>query len=96
MGIHGLVILVALSLGGYIGGYSETVEKNVYQKYSFDNVGVEEFEYGNVLIAHCVVHDYGKNNSFEVKMWVDPVASEPAVRNTVLVSDRYASEFVGL
>lgn len=74
----------------------ETVEKNVCQKYSFDSVGVEEIEYGNVLIAHCVVYDYDMKNSFEVKVWVDPVASEPTVQNSGLVSDKYASGFVGL
>lgn len=85
-----MVILVALSLGG-CGG---TVEKNVCQKYSFDSVGVEEIEYGNVLIAHCVVYVYDMKNSFEVKVWVDPVASEPAVQNSGLVSDKYLSGFV--
>lgn len=74
--------------------FMETVAKNVSQKYSFDNVKVKEIEYGNVDIAHSIVYDYDKKNSFEVKIWVDPVTNEPTIQNNDLVSDKYLSGFV--
>lgn len=73
---------------------NEIVENNITQKYSFDNMKVNEVDYGNVKTAQATLYDYSTKEEFEVKVWIDPVTQEPTVKSNELVTDKYLSGFI--
>lgn len=72
---------------------NEVVEKNITQKYSFDNMKVNDIDYGNVDTARATLYDYSTQEEFEVKVWIDPVTHEPTIKSNELVSDKYLNGF---